>query len=207
MTEKQINIVPTSLSANLDAYEKEKVIFNVVKLNLYSIIFAITVGAIFMTIFLLIWKQSFYTILSLGNIPFYFQIAIFIVLVCLHEVIHAIFFAIFAENKFKSVKLGIMPARKLFTPYCHCKEIITIAQYRIIALMPMFILGILPAVIALVLKNNALLTWGIMFTIAGFGDFLFLVKLRVEKDDDLVYDLPDEAGFVIYRKRTAYDPD
>ena len=66
--------------------------------------------------------------------------------------------------------------------------------------MPMFIMGLIPATIAMFTGDRTLLIVGLILTVTGAGDFLFLVKLRKEKGDDLVYDLPDEAGFIIYRK-------
>ena len=199
-------IVQSSLSKNIENYEKDKVLFDVVKLNINSVVFLIAVAVIFMALFHLIWKESefypdFLGILSIGYFPWYLILVVIAAVLLLHEGIHAIFFAIYAEHSFKSVKVGFLPANKLFTPYCHCKEIIKIKHYCIAAFMPMFILGILPALLALCIGNNVMLTWGILFIVSGYGDLCFLVKLRKEKSDDLVFDLPTDAGFTVYRKR------
>ncbi|MCL2062997.1 MAG: DUF3267 domain-containing protein [Candidatus Cloacimonetes bacterium] len=188
--------------SQVNNYDQEKIVFNIIWLNIGAAVFCILVGAVFVILYQLIWKVSFISILNLGYFPAYLFLIIFIILAFSHEAIHALSFAYFADNKFKSVKIGMMPKEKLFTPYCHCKELLKIKHYRIGAFMPMFVLGIIPVAISLLIGNNVLLTWGILMIVAGFGDFCFLLKLGKERGKDLVYDLPNEAGFIVYRNKT-----
>ena len=118
-----------------------------------------------------------------------------------HELIHGVFFALFAENKFKSVKFGILPASKLFTPYCHCNEKLRMNHYRIAAIMPLVILGIVPVIISIVFGNLLLFCFGILFTMAAAGDILMFIKLMKEKKDTWIFDSPTDIGFDVYRKR------
>jgi len=118
-----------------------------------------------------------------------------------HELIHGVFFALFADNRFKSIKFGIMPASKLFTPYCHCNEKLMINHYRIAAIMPLVILGIVPAVISIIIGNLLLLYFGILFTMAAAGDILMFIKLMKEKKDTWIFDSPTDIGYDVYRKR------
>ena len=126
---------------------------------------------------------------------------IILFLSAIHEIIHGLFFALFAESKFKSVKFGIMPAKKLFTLYCHCKEPRKLQHYRIATLMPLVILGILPAMISLLTGNITLLVIGIIMTCGSDGDILLFIKLRKAKKNCWIQDHPTEAGFIVYREK------
>ena len=109
---------------------------------------------------------------------------VFVPMAIIHEFIHGFFFAIFCNNKFKSVKLGIMPARKLFTPYCRCIDPIKIGFYRIAGIMPLIILGLFPIAISFVIGNGALLSVGIIGITLACGDILMFFKtLKYKKDN------------------------
>lgn len=116
-----------------------------------------------------------------------------------HELIHGIVWAFYAENKFKSIRFGVL--WYALTPYCHCKEPLKVYQYILGALMPGILLGILPSIIAICIGNFALLLFGIFFTISACGDFLVVDMLRRENMNDYVQDHPSEIGCFIYRKK------
>ena len=188
-----------------DNYLKEKKVINLIWANVFGIIVFIFAFVIFGIPYILLWYNK-------GNIAFFtfsfFEnsilniilfIFIFVLGIFLHEFIHGIFFAKYSKNKFKSIKYGILPKEKLFTPYCHCMEILEINHYRVAAIMPTIILGIIPVIISFIIGNFSLLSFGILFITAGCGDILMLLKLVKEKKDILIYDLPDDAGFIIYR--------
>jgi hypothetical protein len=193
---------------NDQIYIKEKVTINLVWANIFGIIVFIVALIVFSVPFFIL---SHYNKINpiLGNLKyeslklFYINIAflaiIFIVGIILHEVIHGIFFIIYSKNKIKSIKFGILPKEKLFTPYCHCEEILKINHYRIAAIMPLVILGIIPAGISLIVGSYQLLFLGSLFICAGAGDLLMVVKIYKEKKNTLIFDLPDDAGFIIYR--------
>jgi len=192
-------------------YIQEKITINVIWANVFGVIVLIVALALFGTLFAFLWNQKFVQeinlfIISGGNIlqsliNFFIYMLLFIIGIILHEGIHGLFFALYSKNKFKSIKFGIMPKEKLFTPYCHCSEILRINYYRIAAIMPTIILGMLPVGISLIIGNVALLFFGTIFICAGCGDILMIMKLLKEKNNVLIYDLPDEAGFIIYRPK------
>jgi len=192
-------------------YIQEKVIINIIWANIFGIIVFIIALVIFGILFAFLWNVKFAQETNLLNIPrgnilqsllfFFIYMLILIIGIILHELIHGIVFARYAKNKYKSIKFGIMPKEKLFSPYCHCKEILRIDHYKMAIIMPTIILGIIPAVISLIIGNIMLLFFGIVFICAGGGDILMLMKILKEKNSDLVYDLPDEAGFIVYREK------
>ena len=63
--------------------------------------------------------------------------------------------------------------------------------------MPLFILGILPSILATVIGNGALLSFGILFTWGAAGDIIILFMLRKLDSDSYVFDHPDKMGFYI----------
>ena len=72
---------------------------------------------------------------------FVLLIAVVLLGVVAHELIHGITWAIFGNKPFSAIKFGFQG--KTFTPYAHLKEPVEVHAYRIGAFMPGFILGIL----------------------------------------------------------------
>ncbi|MBI6119311.1 DUF3267 domain-containing protein [Salegentibacter maritimus] len=130
---------------------------------------------------------------------FLIVIAISLVGVVLHEIIHGLCWGLFAKNSFKSISFGVV--WKMLTPYCHGKEPLQVNQYIFGAIMPGIILGLLPAIYALICDNFSILLFGIFFTFAAAGDILIVYLLRKEKMDSLVQDHPSEMGCYIYQKQ------
>jgi hypothetical protein len=191
-------------------YVKEQVIINIIWANIFAIIvFAIAI-ILFGIPFYLFWYQGYpvssivsaNTTISLLERIRIVAIALLIMMpgIIAHELIHGVVFAIYSENKFKSVKFGIMPASKLFTPYCHCNEVLNIRHYRIGIIMPLILLGIIPAIISIFIGNIFVLFWGILFTMAGGGDILIFIKALKEKKDSWILDHPTEAGYYVYKQ-------
>lgn len=86
-----------------------------------------------------------------GVVSFVLFLCIVLFGVIVHELIHGITWAIFAKDGFKSIKFGVL--WKMITPYCHCKEVLTVRQYSIGGIMPAIILGIIPAIIGIAIGN------------------------------------------------------
>ena len=179
-------------------YKKEKITISLLWANIFSLLLLIPVTLIYALPFYWIWGNE----MQFRELVHTFANNIWIVFLCLllgviaHELIHGMVFAKYAKNGFKSIKFGIM---KMMTPYCHCKEPLRVNQFIIGGLMPSIILGLIPAILAIVLGNMGLLLFGIFFTVSGAGDFLFAYALRNEKSYYFVEDHPSEAAFYIYK--------
>ncbi len=189
----------------LENYKKEKLTIDLVWANKFGILLLIPIGLIFGLPFYLIWKPQLDIKQYLNSVEpqevglgFLLIIGIMILGIVLHELIHGITWAKFAKKGFKSIKFGVV--RKMLTPYCYCKEALNVRQYIIGAITPAIIMGIIPAVIAIVIGNLGLLIFGMFFTMAAGGDFLIINLIRKECSSDLVQDHPSEAGCYIYRK-------
>ena len=181
----------------LENYKKEKLTIDLVWANVFGILILIPIVLMFGLPFYFIWGPQIEIKQFLDSAgPLIF--GIMILGIVLHELIHGITWAKFAKEGFKSIKFGVL--WKMLTPYCHCKEALNVRQYIIGAISPAIIMGIVPAIIAIMIGNLGLLIFGIFFTMAAGGDFLILNLIRKENSSDLVQDHPSEAGCYIYRK-------
>jgi hypothetical protein len=94
-----------------------------------------------------------------------------------------------------------MPINKLCTPYCICLEKIKVKHFRIAAIMPMIILGIIPTIVFLFIGNIFLFIYSMIFIAGGAVDMLFILKTVKEKDNTWILNFPSGLGFYIYRQK------
>ncbi len=87
-----------------------------------------------------------------------------------HELLHGISWAFFCKNGFRSIRFGFM--WKSLTPYCHCKEPLSLNPYLFGALVPGLVLGLFPAVFSLFNGSQVWLHWGLIFILSAGGDLL-----------------------------------
>jgi hypothetical protein len=191
---------------DITGYLKEKRTVNVLLANIYSVLIFIFAAILLSIVYYLIWneddlfgklKKSFK---NLGFFSFLFMLIIGIIL---HELLHGIVFSIYAKKGYKSVKFGVL--WKVLTPYCHCKEPLKVREFIIAALTPTVALGLVPSVISMFIGNIELLLFGILFFAAGAGDLMLVSSILREKESALIYDLPDEIGYDLYRKIEEVD--
>ncbi|MBO9593840.1 MAG: DUF3267 domain-containing protein [Niabella sp.] len=192
----------------VEEYQKELLIIDLQKANRYALLTLLTAVIVFGVPYYAIWADQF----SMAHIKGTFRnlearykylLALLPLLVIslgivLHELIHGLTWSLFARNGHRSIKYGIL--RKYATPYCHCREPLQVRHYILGALMPAAILGVLPAITAVIWGNFYLLAAGIFFIMAATGDFMIVHLLRHEKRGDQVMDHPSEAGCYIYRR-------
>jgi len=195
---------------NLDDYTKEEKTISFVNANLYAILGIIPIALIMGLPFYLIWNDSLTSgSFSLSTEAFarnYLWEGAPVILIALlvgivvHELIHGITWFAVSGNSWKTIKFGFQ--LKTFTPYCHCKEPMKIKHYLLGAAMPAIILGIIPAIVAWINGDVALLTFGMFFTLAAGGDFMILYLLRNERMNDYALDHPSAAGCFVFRLKS-----
>ena len=181
---------------NEEKYKKEKMTISLYWANIFAILLIIPTVLIFGLPYYLVWGVQFDTLQHLFG-SLWITLLVVILGFIVHELIHGIAWARFANNGFKSIKFGIL--WKIVTPYCHCKEPLKLKEYLLGAIMPAIVLGFTPAILAIIIGNTELLIFGMFFTLAAGGDFLIIYTLRNEKKDTLVEDHPSEAGCYVYR--------
>lgn len=184
---------------NFENYNQEQKIVDIVWANIFGLLILIPIIIFYGIPYFLIWGYNYERPENFNSF-FLLFILCFLVGVVIHELIHGITFAAFAKSGFKSIRFGVM--WKMITPYCNCKESLKIKHYIIGALMPGIVLGLIPAILAVVFGSYFLLLVGVVFTIAASGDVLIVWSLRKENKNDYVLDHPSEAGCIVYRKKT-----
>jgi hypothetical protein len=112
--------------------------------------------------------------------------------VVLHEIVHGITWAIAGRKPWTSIKFGFQT--KTLTPYCHITEPLEVNAYRIGAVMPGLVVGILPYVYSLMSGDINWLWFSLVHTSAAGGDWLVLWLIRNVKSGSLVEDHPTQAG-------------
>jgi hypothetical protein len=131
--------------------------------------------------------------IDLGNlIAILIALVVFVLGVVVHEYIHGLAWAFFGRKPLSSIKFGFQ--MKTLTPYAHSTEPMEVNAYRLGAVMPALVLGILPTLIAIINGNGWLLAFGLFFTAAAGGDLLILWLIRNVKAGTLVEDHPTQAG-------------
>ena len=194
----------------LQNYNKEKLTFDLIKLNFYGVLAFVPIIIIYVAPYCLIWNQELsIDILKkvvaenelLENGVYYSFSLLFIMIlgIVAHELIHGITFSFFTKNGFKSIKFGVV--WKMLTPYCHCNEPLLVKHYIVGGIMPAIILGFLPFIYSLITGNLLSLVFAIFFTAAAIGDFYIIFKLRNEDKNSMVLDHPSEVGCFIYREK------
>ncbi len=157
-----------------------------------ALIFSFTAAVVFGSPYWFVWGKAGFGDMPSGLIVF----ALLIGGILVHELIHGVTWALFAEKGFSSIKFGVM--WKALTPYCHCSEALKLSHYRLGAVMPGIILGVIPLLVSTL---NASLGWylfGLIFLIAAGGDFLILWMLRKEPSGMYALDHPEEVGCLLY---------
>ena len=112
-----------------------------------------------------------------------------------HEAIHAISWAVASRRPLSAIAVGFQ--WRSLTPYAHPRDPMGVRPYRIGAAMPGLVLGIVPAVAAIVLGWPTLLVFGLFFTVAAGGDALVLWLIRGVPAAKSVQDHPTRAGCIV----------
>ncbi|MEP0549090.1 MAG: DUF3267 domain-containing protein [Rhodothermales bacterium] len=129
--------------------------------------------------------------------PVWEFLLLFIGGVVVHEALHGIAWRL-AGAAPGSVRFGFQ--WKTLTPYAHSTEAMSARAYRIGAVTPGLVLGLVPALVGLAVGAGATFWFGLLFTLAAGGDALILWLLRGVPGDRLVKDHPSKPGCLVVPK-------
>lgn len=176
---------------DLTINNKTEFTLSITKVNLYSLLMIIPITAVYLIPFIILWDFKTFEI---GRKEFmHLFLYVFVFGIIMHELLHGITWALFTKKGFRSIKFGLNG----LTPYCHCKEALKVKHYRLGGAMPLFIMGIAPSVLGLILGNGLLLSIGIFFSWTAGGDIISIHMLRKLNKNMMVSDHPDKLGFYI----------
>lgn len=199
--QKRLNVFEeTCERLSQEGYKKTDLTISIVKANIIVLLLAIPVVAVGVLLFT--WKNpvSMLRPTPQGSILF---VALFMVLIVVHELVHGLTWSVYAEHHFKDIDFGFM--KEYLTPYCTCSTPLPKRQYIMGALMPCIVLGIIPTVIGILLGSSLLFWIGIIMTLSAGGDIMIVCKVVAFKEQSdfkevLIYDHPTQAGSVIFER-------
>jgi len=138
------------------------------------------------------WPELYTPLL---NASLFVCVALLIVGVVAHEALHAIAWKLVANPPKGTVRIGFQ--WKTVTPYAHCSAPMSARAYRIGAVTPGIVLGLIPIGVALVFGWGGWMNFGILFAIAAGGDALIIWLLRGVPGHKRVIDHPTRAGCLL----------
>jgi hypothetical protein len=185
MEENVVEIVPEEM----DGREDRSV--SLLKANFLMVYFAFPAVLLPSVIYVLLWGiDGIRRIFTEGGL--YPLLAAVVIGIVVHEAIHGLTWKIATKKPFSAIHFGF--DWKTITPYAHCNESMQARPYRIGAIMPLLILGVIPVVWGIVQGSAAVESFGLFFTFAAGGDMLILWLLRDVASDAMVEDHPTRAG-------------
>jgi hypothetical protein len=113
----------------------------------------------------------------------------------IHEFLHGITWSLFTRKRWKAIRFGVK--WEYLTPYCHCDEPLKKWQFVLGALMPFFIMGVLPVIASCFTGSFKLWFFGFFFSVAAGGDLICTWMLRKAKKNEWILDHPTELGFTV----------
>ena len=179
-------------------YRREELTVSIVKANVFAVVLLIPLLVVGLGLFLL-KNQRFGSGFGPAT-PILFLVVLF-ALIVIHELIHGLSWAVFAQHHWKDIEFGFM--KQYLTPYCTCGVPLSKKQYICGALMPLLVLGVLPMIAGILTGSLPVLLMGIIMADAAAGDILIVWKIlryRSEAGDIVYIDHPTQAGGVIFEK-------
>jgi hypothetical protein len=179
-----------------EGYTAEKRVISLVKANIYAFLLYLPFGIIFILIYYLVGGSFLPAFIR--PVDFLIFLAVFIILIVVHEGLHGFIWGLFCKNKFKSIQFGFIV--KSFTPYCSCLEPLRFGAYLLVGLMPLIVLGIGFFVVAVITKNSSLFYLANINVICAGGDIMIALMLLRHKKA-IIIDHPTEGGFYAFEKQ------
>lgn len=134
----------------------------------------------------------------LGGVLF---LALVVAGIVVHEGIHALAWSAFGRLPLKRIHFGFQAST--LTPYAHALDPMSARAYRLGALMPALVLGVLPFAIGTAVGSTSVALYGMIFVLAAGGDLLVVWLIRMVGPRALVLDHPSRAGCIVLPARDA----
>lgn len=184
---RQTEIIP-----ELSGYTIEKRTVSLIKANILAIVAFVLVLAIGLITCKLVHPNC--DLEAFPRVGILFIVAIFLG-VAVHEFIHGFTWMLITHSGWNHLRFGFMKGN----PYCHIDVPMDKKGYVIGALMPLWLLGVIPWLIGVFAGSFPLILWGSIFIASAMGDVLIVWGIRHELATAKVYDHPSEAGCVVYK--------
>lgn len=122
-----------------------------------------------------------------------------VMLIVLHELLHALGFIVFGKASTKEVKFGVAPKQGMV--FCTCSKPMPAKAYLLALVIPVIVTGIIPLIIVTIVGN---FFWIVLFSImvsGGAGDLVMLNRVRKHNKEQLIMDHPKApAYYLVYEQ-------
>jgi len=183
-------------------YRRTELTISIIKANVYVLLAAIPVFVIGGGLFYLCNRPLHLTIGGMHSmLSLVLFLVVYFVLIVVHELVHGMTWAIFAEHHWKDIEFGVM--WQLLTPYCTCTVPLKKSQYFLGALMPLILVGLVPTAIAIAAGSIFWLFAGMVMILGAGGDVMIILKLlryKTDAEEVLIYDHPTKGGSIIFER-------
>ena len=176
---------------SVEGYAPVKKTVSLLTANILSIVFTLVPIAVGVVLIHYMVPDAHFNNLRFRVLIILLSLAVGIVV---HELIHGITWLLVTHQTFRHLHFGFM----IGNPYCHIDTPMSKLGYVAGALMPLFLLGVLPYVLSIFAGSYLWMLIGSIFIGTAAGDILIVWAIRKEPSSTLVYDHPSEAGCYIY---------
>ena len=180
-------------------YKMTELTVGIVRANIFALVLAVPVFALGLILFFL--RNRALSFSGFSGRAYLIFLAGLLLLTVVHELIHGLTWACFAERHWRDIEFGFM--KEYLTPYCTCRVPLTRGQYVLGALTPLLLLGLLPALAGVLCGSFPLLLMGLIMIVAAGGDILIVCRIltfRSPAREILYCDHPTRAGGVVFEK-------
>lgn len=186
------------ISAELagQGYARQDLTVGVVKANLYALLVGLPPVALLIAAYAAVNRSFRFTLSPRGCILFFIAL---LLLTVAHEGLHGLTWAAFAKGHFAAIEFGVI--WQMLTPYCTCREPMRRGPYLLGSAMPTLLLGLAPAVAAILLGQAVLFLMALVIILAGGADLYIILRLalfRAAGRELLCLDHPYECGLVLF---------
>lgn len=157
--------------------------------NVLGIILMPILGAAVLIPYWLVWRE-----MPLKGFDSGLILLTLIPSVVVHELLHGVGYLL-GGAKLGEVKFGFQ--LKYLMPYAHCRVPLSAAGYRLGVALPGLVLGIIPAIVAILAHNATLSIYAATMVSAAVGDLIILWMLIPVRGNIRVQDHPSKPGFQI----------
>jgi hypothetical protein len=158
--------------------------------TLLSLPLAVALAGAVLFPFLLLWGSN--PLQALRAVAPLTLLAVFIVSVALHELVHALGWYLASSMPRPHIKFGIN--WRVLMPYAHATQPLCARTYRLGVVAPGLLLGALPAIVGLSVGSVTLAMWAAAMLAIAAGDLLVIASLWGVPPIALVKDHPTRVG-------------
>ncbi len=167
--------------------------FSAGKANLIGLVAIVPVLVTVGLLLELIHGASIWTLLMAASLP---SLLVAVVLGCFaHELLHAFGFVAIGRANYSDVSFGMN--WKALSPYAHCSAPLSATAYRVAALLPALVLGLIPMAIGFAINSVWLILFATVMIILAVGDFMIIWLIRSVPGNASVLDHPDTVGCLV----------